>query len=118
MRTGTFSTIHRRNSSTRNWALSAMRHAAGRVAEAWAQSGKAVQFEAMRPFLNPGDDQPPAAEVAATLGVTPALARQMVHRLRLEFRSALRATVAETLADPADDRVDEELRALKAALSA
>ena len=78
-------------------------------------AGRENLYVALKPFLQStgaaGDYAAPAAE----LGMSEGAVRTAVHRLRSKYRDVLRATVADTLNDPA--MVDEELRVLIAALT-
>ena len=56
------------------------------------------------------------AEIAAQLDLTEEAIKKSVQRLRQRFRDCLRAEVAQTVATP--DQIDDELRHLRAALSA
>ena len=74
---------------------------------------KAERFALLSPFLL-GDGQGTHAEVAKRLDLSETAVKVAVHRLRQDLKVALRAEVAESLADPAD--VDAEIRALMQAL--
>jgi hypothetical protein len=56
------------------------------------------------------------AEIAGRLDLTGEAVKKSVQRLRQRFRDSLRAEIAQTVATP--DQIDEELRHLRAALSA
>jgi len=55
--------------------------------------------------------------LATALGQTVEASRAAVYRLRKRFREVLRDAVADTLEEPTDHAVDEELQALRSALS-
>ncbi len=77
---------------------------------------QAARFAVLRKFL-PGAAPPPSyAEAAAELGLTTEHVRTLIHRMRLEFREALRAEVANTLGSRED--LDEELALLRRVLGA
>ena len=73
---------------------------------------KAERYEALRPYLD--GEGPPYREAAARLGLSETAVKVAVHRLRGHFREALRAEVADTLADAKD--VDDEIRDLLEAI--
>jgi DNA-binding transcriptional regulator PaaX len=58
----------------------------------------------------------PRAAIAAELGLTEGNLRVALHRLRARFAAGLRAEVAATLRDAADEAIEAELRALFAVL--
>ena len=64
-----------------------------------------------------GIELPDQAELAARLGLGHAALRQSLTRLRERFRTTLRAQIADTLRDPNESSIDEELRALRAVLA-
>ncbi len=99
----------------REWALSVLERVVGRLESECSADGKAGLFTEIRRFLMMGSSSVPYRESAVRLGLSEGNLRVAVHRLRKRFRVLLREEVAGTLADPAD--VDEELRALLAALS-
>ena len=82
-----------------------------------ARVGKSAQFAALRPWLNPEDRTGDGADLAIALGISPAAARQAVHRFRERFARALRDEIADTLRDPKPDEIEAELAALRRALS-
>ena len=77
-------------------------------------SGKALQFELLKPALTGGVERLHYSALAAELGLSEAAARQAASRLRKRYREVLREEVASTLAEP--DDVDDEIRALFAVL--
>ena len=72
--------------------------------------------EGVKPFLTGAAALPTYEEAAAALGLTTAAVKTHIHRLRQEFRAILREEVARTVRTPGE--VDEELRHLRAVLSA
>ena len=99
----------------RNWAVALVARATERLAEEYGARGKRSVFERLRPLL--AGDSPPGTrrELAEQLDTTENALNVAVHRLRREFRRALREEVAETLTDPAE--AETELRSLMEALS-
>lgn len=100
----------------RLWAVTNLETALNRVEAEYAGRGRGALFEALRAFLDPSGDQNYPAAAAAT-GLDSNAIRQAVFRLRQRFRAVLRQTVADTLHQPTDALIEEELRALRAALS-
>ncbi len=101
----------------RNCALVMLETAMERLAGEQAASGKAAAFAVLRPLLAPTADAavPSHEEAAQKLHLTPEALRVTLHRLRKRFAEVLRATVADTLADPTEKAVEEELNALRMA---
>jgi len=60
---------------------------------------------------------PDQAELAASLGLSHGTLRQALFRLRDRFRVTLRAQIADTLHDPTDAAIDDEIRTLRAVLA-
>lgn len=91
-----------------------------RLAAEQTAIGKDRAFALLRPLLSPSEDGGEGGtheEIAAALGLTVEASRAAVYRLRKRYREILRETVADTLVQPTPEAVDEELIALRAALS-
>lgn len=100
----------------RAWAMTCL-DAAMRALEAEYQlRGRAPLFQTLRPFLDPETEGDHAAAAQAT-GLDPNAVRQAVFRLRQRFRILVRQTIADTLEHPTEALIDEELAALREALS-
>ena len=99
----------------RQWALTLLDLTLQRLQSEFAATGKADDFEALKPCLMAAHGAIDYPAVAADLGVNPGAARVAVHRLRKRFREIYRAELAQTLAADAD--LDSELRHLAAALA-
>lgn len=101
------------------WALTILESALLRVESDYRASGRAALFTSLRPCLGAGlaGDAGPAPSAAST-GLSDVALRQAVSRLRDRFRKALRAQIADTLRDPTETAIDDELRSLRAVLSA
>ena len=91
----------------RRWARLVMEHAL-RDLQALYQARPEV-YEALRGFLTLTDETR-YTDVAASLGVTEAVVKTTVHRMRKQFRDLLRRGVAMTVSAPHE--VDDELRYL------
>jgi RNA polymerase sigma-70 factor (ECF subfamily) len=98
----------------RRWAVVVLDTALRAVHLDYAASGKERVFEALRPTLVGGSEEPYRA-LAEGLGMSEGALKVAVHRLRRRFTSALRAEIARTV-DPAD--VDDEIRHLLTVLAA
>jgi DNA-directed RNA polymerase specialized sigma24 family protein len=98
----------------REWALALLRRVVDRLGEECAANGKAEFFDAVKELLVGGDAEG-YGTIAGQLGMDAGAARVAVHRLRRRNRELLREEIAQTLDDPT--RVDDELKALQAALS-
>ena len=101
----------------RQWALSVLHLALGRLEKDFNVAGRSTQFTALTPFLGLGQDAGSYDELQQALNITETAARQSVHRFRERFRRHLRAEIAETLAEPDEASIDHELMELRAALS-
>jgi RNA polymerase sigma-70 factor (ECF subfamily) len=97
----------------RQWALALLEQALAGLRTEYADTGKAALFERLKSTLT-GDPEPYAA-LATELGLTEGAVKVAAHRLRLRYRERLRAAIAETVESP--DEVDDEIRALFAALA-
>jgi RNA polymerase sigma-70 factor (ECF subfamily) len=101
----------------RAWALSLIGRAFDRLAADEAEAGRGPAFEHLKTVLTEGSRTKPHAEIAQALGTTVTAVQSAVARLRRRYRAILRAEIAGTLADPSEDEIDEELRALSSALA-
>lgn len=101
----------------RAWALTTLNAAASRLGAEYNARGKSALFQVLQPFLDPEGGGDHAAAAAAARMEVNAL-RQAIFRLRQRFRTLLREVIADTLCQPDERLVDEEIAALKAALSA
>lgn len=100
----------------RRFALVLLDRAMARLAERYrsGSAAKAERYEALRPYLD--GEGPPYRVVGERLGLSETAVKVAVHRLRGHFREALRAEVADTIADPAgvDDEIRDLMRAIRA----
>jgi RNA polymerase sigma factor (sigma-70 family) len=97
----------------RRWALALLDRALEGLRASYAGDRAAV-FEALRPHLT-GGEPPSLAETGAAIGLSEGATKVALHRLRRRYRDVLRATIAETVADPGE--VDDEIHHLLAALA-
>lgn len=99
----------------RQWALRLVANALSSVEEKFSTLGKQREWAVLVRFL-PGAGAPPTHEAAsAELGVSVAAMKTAVHRVRNDFREALRRAVACTVS--AAHEVEDELAYLHRVLS-
>lgn len=94
----------------RQWAWTVLERALARVRKAARESQGQAQLEVLEPHLTGDAGRTPYSEVAEQLGLSEGAVRAAVLRLRKRFGRALRAEIAQTVADSAD--VDDEVRRL------
>lgn len=95
------------------WARMMIQAAIERVGESY----DAAEFKVLRPFLTGGPETDVSyADASQSLNITEDNARQKVSRLAKRLPQALRAVVRESLSDPTEEVLDQELASLRAAL--
>ena len=94
----------------RQWALTLMERGLAVVEKEFSTAGRAGQFPVLKPWLAGEGASLSQAQAAKELGMTEGAVKVMIHRLRKRFREAIRAEIAQTLAEGAD--IDAELRYL------
>lgn len=97
------------------WAMTLLNATVTRLREEFVTAGKGRQFEATKIFLTGETRMASYAEMAVELGTTDAALKMAVSRMRQRYGEILREEIANTVAGP--EEVEEELRALFAALS-
>jgi RNA polymerase sigma factor (sigma-70 family) len=95
----------------RQWALTLLDQAMGRVEQEMKEAGKANLFEATKPFLVEPTRDGAYDPVAERLGMTPRAVSMAVSRLRQRYRELVREAVAQTVTTPLE--LEEELRNLR-----
>jgi RNA polymerase sigma factor (sigma-70 family) len=85
----------------RRWALTVLDRALARVGDEYA-TNKRAWFDRLQSFLTAAPHEFPCTRIAAELSSTEDAVRVALHRLRRRFREALKAEVAETVADTAE----------------
>lgn len=90
--------------------------ALNRLGEEQHAAGKGRAFIMLRPLLSPSGTAISQEIVARELGLTAEAVRVALHRLRKRFGELLRMTVADTLVNPDEHAVNEEMAALKRVL--
>jgi DNA-directed RNA polymerase specialized sigma24 family protein len=98
----------------RAWALTLLARVVDRLRREYDDAGRAATFEQFVGVLtrDPGSDS--YAAIAGRLGISEGNVRVAVHRLRRRYGLLLRQEIAATVGDT--DQVDDEIRALFAAL--
>lgn len=80
-------------------------------------AGRGELFEALRPYIDfNGSGDESMDNIARGLGLSYGAMRTALARLRKRMRACLRRAVADTLINPTEQEVDDELRHLKAVL--
>jgi RNA polymerase sigma-70 factor (ECF subfamily) len=100
----------------RAWALLVLDRGLERLSVREEDAGRGASFRELLPFLTDGPHVLPYGVVARRNGTTEGAVKAAIRRLRGRYRAALRVEVASTLEDPSEADIDEELRALFAAL--
>lgn len=102
----------------RSWALATLQVALDALRSEESAAGREEQFSRLEPFISlsgAGEANYPA--VAEQLSLSQDALRKAVSRLRERFRDALRRQIADTLSDPTEAQIEEEMSSLRAALS-
>ena len=99
----------------KQWATTLLKEVTSRLREEFVASGKEEQFETTKVFLTGEKKTTCYAELAIRLGTTEGALKMEVCRMRERYGELLRAEIADTVSSP--EEVEEELRALFAALS-
>ena len=98
------------------WALLQVENALRLLRADYASAGRAPLFDLLKDYVWGDKNALTLAEIAVQLDLTEEAVKKSVQRLRQRFRDCLRAEIAQTVATP--DQIDDELRHLRAALSA
>ena len=97
------------------WARTLLELTVARLREEFVNVGKVRLFDALKIFLTGDKPAGRYAELASSLHTTEAALKMVVSRMRQRYGELLRAEIARTVSGP--DEVEEELRAVLAALS-
>ena len=97
------------------WAITLLEQAVGKLRQEFGAAGKGEAFEELKIYLTGERREASYADLAARLNTTTAALKMAVSRMRQRYRELLRAEIANTVSSP--EEVEEELRALFAALS-
>lgn len=98
----------------RQWALTLLDHVVRELAERYRAGGRERLFAVLAPALSAEQEGYEPERMAAELGMTPGAVRVAVHRLRRQYRDALRRRIAATL--DAGESVESELEYLVSCL--
>jgi RNA polymerase sigma factor (sigma-70 family) len=98
----------------RAWTLTLLDRVSERLQSEHEAAGELDRFEALKQALVPAVRGATYDEIAETLQVTPAGARQAASRLRKRYRELLRLEVGRTLED--NDDIEDEIRQMFASL--
>jgi RNA polymerase sigma-70 factor (ECF subfamily) len=98
----------------REWALALLERVLQRLEDDETTRGEGETFRILKPFLTANADAT-LIDAAQQLGRDAGAVRVALHRLRKKYRALLREEISHTLSEPS--RVDEELRALFAAVT-
>lgn len=99
----------------REWALTLIGRVVNRLRDEAVAQGKEDQFDALKQCLTLGRGEIPYETIASRTGMTPSAVGVAVHRLRKRYRTLLREEVGATLSS--EDQLDEEMKAIRSALS-
>ena len=97
------------------WAVTLLDQTLTRLQQEFVASGKGVLFGDLKIFLTGEKRAASYAELSSKLGMTEAALKMAVSRMRHRYGELLRAEIANTVAS--SEEIEEELRALFAALS-
>jgi len=97
----------------RRYALTLLDRVLARLEADFVNRGRGELFERLKPTLTGGDGTA-YADLAAALGMSPGAVKVAVHRLRRQYRDALREEIAQTVDGP--EEIDDELNRLLEAL--
>jgi RNA polymerase sigma-70 factor (ECF subfamily) len=100
----------------KTWALTLLDQVLDQLAAEYADSGRGALFECLQVVLTPASHPEPYAVLGAQLGITEGAVQVAVHRLRRRYRAILRQQIVATLDNPTAADVEDEIRALFAAL--
>src|ERR1041385_1701798 len=99
----------------RQWAATVLNQVLVQLRAEFTAAGKEILFQRIKVFLTGEKQSSTYAELALTSGMTEAALKMAVSRLRRRYRELLQDEITKTVSSPA--QVDEELRALFAAVS-
>ncbi len=99
----------------RQWALTLIEQALGRLQEEYESIGRKDTFDALSPLLEDMGKWK-ASGLAERLGMTESSVRVAIHRMRKRFRGLLEEEIRQTVVDPAE--VEDEMRHLLTVLAA
>ncbi len=98
----------------RKWALTLLDRALSSLSAEHKKAGTLRQFDVLKVWLTGDTENSSQAETARDLGMNEGAVKVAIHRLRRQFRQAIKNEIARTVKDQA--QVDEEMKCLLAAL--
>ena len=98
------------------WAIAVLTQALNRLRSEFLKANPAALYEDLKVAITFEGSDSSYAEIAAKHNLTAAAVKQSVYRWRLRFGECLKAELANTVSTP--EEIEEELRALFAAVSA
>ena len=98
----------------RQWALTVLDLAMAELRAEFGRRGKERLFERLKGCLAGEDPDLTYRQIAGELGMTEGAVGVAVHRMRRQYREALRQQIAQTVQSPAE--IDDEIRQLFAAV--
>jgi RNA polymerase sigma-70 factor (ECF subfamily) len=101
----------------RAWALNLLDDVLKQLAREHAGTGRTAQFQVLQGAIARQSGEGSYSDLAAQLGTSEGAVQQAVQRLRKRYRAVLRERIAETLEDPGEAAIDDEIRDLFAALA-
>jgi RNA polymerase sigma-70 factor (ECF subfamily) len=99
----------------RQWAMALLERTVSNLRDEFRAAGKGDLFNQIKTFLTGNKPASSYDTLAGTLHTTEAALKMAVSRMRRRYGELLRAEIGRTVASP--DDIDEELRALFAALA-
>jgi RNA polymerase sigma-70 factor (ECF subfamily) len=98
----------------RRWALTLLDRALASLSAEQKAAGTLPQFEILKVWLTGDTENISQADAAQKLGMNEGAAKVAIHRLRRQFRQAIKNEIVQTVKDPA--QVQEEMKSLLQAL--
>lgn len=92
----------------RAWAQRVMESARERLRADFARGDNLDDFELLQDFLPLSPVERAPAEAARRLGITESALRLQVHRMRKRFARHIEAEIAQTVADPGDQKAERD----------
>ena len=100
----------------RQWATLLLDRATKRLGREYRSRGKEELFRSLAPLLTGDGGEGSRSELGRKIGLSRGALDVALHRLRKRYREAVRREISDTVDTP--EQVEEELRALRAALDA
>ena len=96
----------------RHWGLNLLERTMVRLEAAYTTEGKGAVFSALKDVLGRRGGGVNHRQIGEPLGMSEGAVKVAVHRLRKRYRRILKDEIAQTLEDPSEEAVDEEIRFL------